>query len=249
MNKINVNAAFDYIKNIHNYNKESLNVSIFDEAKKQILKEEIFRGRFVKKYIIDSIDRNIENFKFTNFEIDEGQISNIINYIEKIKDKDFFIYFNEAIEENFINSGFSENIDELLLIVSLISSILTFLHILELYKEDEKMLIVKKRDKQKIKNAIDLLSIYSNDSNVLHYLKIIDIYEKEISRETLLSCFFCSITKNISETFPKMTNYKNEELAKEIMYYIFDSKKEYRIYKNIEKIEYKGYFLKRYTTK
>ena len=249
MNKINKNTTFDYIKKIHEYHKKSSTVSIFHEVKKQILKEEIFRGSFIKKYVIDSIDRNIENFEYINFEIDNEQILNIVNYIERIKDKQFFLYFNEAIENEFTDWGFSDNLDELLLIVSLITSILTFLHILELYKEDEKMLLTKKRDKQKIKNAIELLSIYSNDSNVLHYLKTIDIYEKEISKETLLSCFFYSITRDIGETFPKITNHKNEELSREIMYLVFNSEKEYRIYKNFEKIDYKGYFLKRYTTK
>lgn len=241
-----------YIQELHNKQLLPGDINLFKSIKKHIINK-YGESSYIKKYITDNIERNIEKLKrFEIYQIEKDDIDIIADYIELvINDKNhiFRPYLIEAIKEKIFYNGFSENISEIISITGILDNIMDKLHILKLHDEDEKLLIIKKRDKKKIKDAIEVLTTYTNDPNVEHYLKTIDIYEKNLTKETLLSCAFCNLTFIIKESFTNLKKKEIEDLSKEIMKEIFLSEKDYRIYNNVEYIQYKNYKLRKFTTK
>lgn len=248
----NRDEIISYIVELHNNRLIPLDENLFNDVKKHI-KNKYGESTYIKKHILDNIDRNINKSKRVfSYKISNDDIEIVTDYIRFIMDNEdhiFRLYVIEAINERIYHWGFSENINEILFIVGLFESILQYLHIIKLHDNDEKLLIVKKRDKKKIKDAIDLLSNYTNDPNVEYYLKTIDVYERDLTKETLNSCFFCTFSLIIKEAFPQLSNKEIEEFSKEVMREVFEIEKDFRIYNNIEYITYKNYKLRRFTTK
>lgn len=127
----------------------------------------------------------------------------------------------------------------------MISAIVRNLHICDLVKKAEKMNIAKKRDSKKIKNAIDTLLLYTNDEQIKHYLKTINLPTRDITVSTILSCIFCDIYKICEEIFlNELNKSKILDLTKNIMENVFSCTIDYRPYPDVEIIKYKGYKLR-----
>ena len=104
--------------------------------------------------------------------------------------------------------------------------------------------------KKKILNAIDIIEKYTTNKHLQYELQV----EKDsiiiVNKTILYSSFFCDFTYSIKNLFKhsneKISNSKIEKLSKEIMFYIFEVNKDYRITKHIKSIMYKNYVLYRY---
>jgi len=68
---------------------------------------------------------------------------------------------------------------------------------------------------------------------------------KTISENILYASFFYHYVAMLLES-TNMSKHKAVELAKEILYYVFGVDKDYRVYKNTETFNYKGFMLTRY---
>lgn len=248
----------EYVNLVLNKEFESIEVSLFDDVKKHILKNEKFNNNFIQKHVIDNIDRTINNsHKDKDFKLNQETVNLIAEYIIEIttNEKHFFYQFKDSIIRCINEKAFKGFIwveDEMIfLLIAIIEHVKSYYYLLEVCKIDEKYNLNKKRDKVKIENAIDLLKQYTNDLNVDYYLDTIKAHKKDVTEETIYSCFFCQLTKMIKEIFPSLPNYQLENISKDIISITLNIEniKDYRIYNNIEHLEYKGFKLRRYTNK
>ncbi|PHS58813.1 MAG: hypothetical protein COB17_02380 [Sulfurimonas sp.] len=200
---------------------------------------------YIAKLIIDDMDRHLLNIEKTNFNINQLDLSSFIDYLKMnfpLKE-----YLKEAIENNHYQSFIcSENCNEILNANLLISSIVRSLHILNLVKEDVRLNLAKKENMLKVENAISTLLNYTNDKQIEYYLKTMNLQERDITVSTIQSCIFCDLYKTLEEMLSSLNKSKIEEITVMIMEQVFDSRKEYRYYKNTEQIIFKGYKLRKF---
>ena len=201
---------------------------------------------YIAKRIVDDMDRNLLNIEKNNFDIKQIDLSKLIDYLKSdnfpLKD----ILFENINNKQLEMWGWGEDIFERIETNSLVSSIVNYIHILNLVANDEKQNLSKKRDADKIKNAIDTLLKYSNDEQVKYYLQSIEVRNRAVTTKTILSCIFCNLYKSIEESYPTHKKSFILDFAKSIMYYVFDDNSDYREYESIEHINYKGYKLRKF---
>lgn len=199
MSKYSKNNIKRYLDNL------SIGVSIGDTGLLEDVKDIIYKQygndfNYINRYVIEPIDRQIDqlNKYYTNISIKQEQLSILADYLETIiKNKNHLLHehIKKAINENIINGGWGEDIHHVLSIVGILQNILKDFHIINLFEKDEKLLITAARDRHKITEAIQLLSTYSNDLHLLHYLNNIHIEEKTVSKRKILSSFFITMQK------------------------------------------------------
>jgi len=204
---------------------------------------------YIAKKIISDMDRHSLNIEKRGFDINQIDLSNLIEYL-KCDDFPFKEYFQEAIKNKLYKAFIlSENSSEIIDMNLFISAIVSNLHILNLVKQDERLNLAKKENAEKIENAINTLLDYTNDNQVQHYLKTIKVQTRNITVNTILSCIFCDLYKILDEALPNLNKSKIQENIIIIMQQVFSTQKEYRYYKNTEKINFKGYKLRKFKAK
>jgi len=242
-----------YLHNLSEY-KDIGDIAIYDEVKELVYQKYGTNFKYINNNIIKPIDRQIVqcNKYYKNIPIDNKQIELLTDYMESILDNGnhpLNKYIDDAISQNIIDGGWGEDIHLTLSIVGILQSILKDFHILNVFKEDEKKLITKKRDLHKIDEAIKLLSTYTDNIHVLHYLNTIKLDDKPISKSIILSSFFYHYTKILIEANFDFNKSQIRDIAQEIMSQVFNSSKDYRIYKYTTSIKYKDLTLTRYISK
>jgi len=215
-------------------------------------KSKILNGRnddaidYIAKRIIGDIDRHSLNIEKRDFDINQVDLSDLVEYLIS-GNFPFKEYLQESIENKLYKSFmFSENIDEIFNMNGLISAIVTNLHILNLVKQNERLNLAKQGNMKKIENAINTLFCFTDDKQVKHYLESIKIQTRDITTSTILSCIFCNLYKILEEMLPDLNKSRIQEDAVIIMQNVFNSTKEYRYYTKIEKIDFKGYKLRKF---
>lgn len=274
---INKSEIIEYIKLICNTNNTSLGEDLLKGVKKHILKKDKFNNEYIKKHIIADIDRKIDNFeKDKDFVLDDTIIDMLAETIKTAlyDERHFFPIFKESIIRairdkegiSFVNnkisrcSIWSDEVEIIFLLISIIENIKLYAYLLKLCDEDERFNLNKKRDSIKIDNAIYTLKKYTNDLNLIYYLSNLQIHKRDVTRETIYSCLFCDSAKMIKEVLPNISDDKLEHIAQGIVN-IFKPNKEkpkdekngekahYKICKYTKIIEYKGYKLRQYSKK
>ena len=205
--------------------------------------------QYVNNHVIEHIDREITAIdqNSINHIISDENIQILSQYIKDIlddADHPLKEYLHEAINQDSVIQVWGDNINQILSINGLMENIILKFGILQLIEKDEKKLIVMKRDQHKISEAVELLKTVSTDVHLLHSLEKVET-RKKTTRTKILSCFFYQFTKLLDHDF-SFSKGKIQKLSTDIMTQVFDSKKDYRIYKNTESFEYKGYYLTRY---
>jgi len=171
----------------------------------------------------------------------------LIQYIMGIlgdNDHPLQVYMKEAISQDSVITVWGDNGSQILSVNGLISNIILSFKKLQAINDDEKMIIVKKRDKHKIDHAISLIKMISDDVHLLHHLNNIK-HKPIITKTKILSSMFYQFTKCLEDDF-YFNKSQIEKYANDIMTQVFDSKKDYRVYKNSEDFRYKGFYLTRY---
>jgi len=125
------------------------------------------------------------------------------------------------------------------LFMNVIGCIITSIYILQVYNKEYKHIPPNK--KYEIKKAIALLKKYTKDEDILKSLNSYDIRITKFNKDILMSCIFYELTQ-VLKIYKKikLSKTKITKLCNEILYYVLEHKREYRIYK---------YQLSRYTTK
>jgi len=254
MNKLSKKEKIQRRKKIEDYlNIISNGVTIGDINFLNTLKEDIgtrHPGEYVQDIVIAPIDRHIEELKkYQDINIRNKNMKIIVNYFESIlenKEHKIHKYLTKAFENNYIHSGWGEDIYEVLKVVKIFEKIIFYFYLLELLEQDEKELLVASRDKHKLDKAIETLKKYANNAHLNFYLSQINSKGKA-TKSVLLSCFFYELTRIFIDL--KMNNSQSTKLSLEIMSSVFDSTKDNRIYKNTQSIHFKDLELLKYTAK
>ncbi|MDO8454985.1 MAG: hypothetical protein Q7S59_10485 [Sulfurimonas sp.] len=217
-------------------------------------KSKILDGRneneadYIAKKIISDMDRHLLNIEKTNFDINQIDLSSLIEYL-KSNDFPFKEYLQEAILNKYDRTFgiWGDNADFIFGTNSFICRIVEKLHILNLVKQDERLNVARKRDAKRIKNAISTLLDYTNDKQVEYYLKTIKPQTRDITRSTVLSCIFYDLYTILAKMLPTLSKNTIQDKTQSIVNLIFsETVTDYRYYQNIEIIEYKGYKLSKF---
>lgn len=242
-------AIKEYIIELfHNKNEFLVDRVLFEKYEKIIKDSEPYEEmNYIQESVIGDIKRHYLNKSKDNFNIDKIDLSSMIDYINS-NDFPFYKYLEEAVKYTHSFVG-GENYSRILDTQSLIKSLVTNLHILNLVRKDELENLARKRDSNKVLTAIDTLIKYSNDEQVKYYLETIEVRETAITEKTVLSCIFCDEFKILEEMFSEETKSNIVKMTNNIMIHVFSSSKDYRPYPNIEVIEYKGYKLRKFKEK
>lgn len=201
---------------------------------------------YIAKIIINDMNRHLMNIEKSNINLNKIDLNSLIKYL-KSNDFPFREYLYEAVENKLYKPFMlSENCSEIIDMNLFVSAIVSNLHILNLVEQDERLNLAKKENAKKIENAINTLLDYTNDNQVQHYLKTIKVQTRNITVNTILSCIFCDLYKILEEMLSNLNKSKIQENIKIIMQQVFNTQKEYRYYKKTEKINFKGYKLRKF---
>lgn len=243
--------------NIQSYIRElskefaPLDYKLFKEVKNHIIEIYGKDTTYIIKRVLEYLNREVLYIKRHEllFELSDNNKELLIDYIDYIlKDMNHFLnpYVSNSIKNNYIHSGWGDDIGKVMYAAGVLINIIQHLKILQLFESDQKVLITNERDKHKIDNAIDLIMSYTDNPHIVHYLQELKIEKKTVSKPKLLSSFFYQYTKMFIEGF-NTNNSIATKLSNEIMIKIFESGKDYRIYKNQETMHYREFTFTRYT--
>lgn len=223
-------------------------INFFNSIKKDISTRH--KGEYVQNIIIAPIDRHIEELeKYNNISLSGKNMETIVKYFEYVLNEDehpIHNYLIKAFENNYINSGWGNDMIEVFKVISIFKNIIFYFFLLELLEKDEKALLVNKRDRHKIDDAIETIKHYANNSHLNFYLNQINS-NKKATRSDLLACFFYGLSRIFIDL--KINNSQSTKLSSYIMSEVFGSIKDYRIYKTTQSIHFKDIELLKYTTK
>ena len=243
-----INIYIDKISKGQSY----VDVRLFDEVKEIIYSKYGQDFKYINYHVIEHIDREIQqlNKYEINQEIKEENRIKIVLFIKNILNDTAHPlqqYLSEAIKQSDVNFVWGDNGNQILSINAIIRDIIFRFKLLELITEDEKILIMKKRDKHKINDAIKLLQIVSDDVHLLYHLDNIKKtkLDEQITKTNILGSIFYQFTKLLDKDF-SLNKSQVQKYSNDIMTQVFEVTKDYRIYKKTKDFRYKEFYLTRY---
>jgi hypothetical protein len=227
---------------------------------KEVINQEekisLYFGQKTVAYIDREIEYTNKRYGKSHIELSDEHYSSLYGYIKKIKDNNSHYFHTPAVnlikDTKVYQAGKAfyggEETDREMRTQNIFTNIISDLKILQMFEEDEKQLLTKKRDKCKIDNAIETILKYTDDPHIQYYLGRIENKEETISKPLLLSSFFYHYTMIFLKVH-ELKKTQSRELSAEIMNDIFGAETDYRILKNTKEIKYRDSHFTYYSTK
>ncbi len=243
---------------IHNYILKAISLersihyaddSVIDDVKSCILSKYGDESAYIKELVIDHLERERENIR-EEIIITDPQIEKIEKYLTSVLDEErhgLHKWFTGVINNKIfsIDPAMGDDLHTHIKAASLISQMIGYSSIINMVAIDEKNNLSKKNDRPKIESAISLLSGYSTDTQLLHYLKDVIIPQKTVSIETVKRAFFY----NCMQIFNDLPFSKKDSagMVHNILLQVFDTSEQYRITSNTKTTKYKNFILTQYS--